>query len=169
MDERLVSKDNSKFRRRFKEQTKDAFVEFQRLRSESEFEILRNDAKICKLLKLMHFNGLDQAAYPFVDPPKLSKKEKQKAEKKQAKGARDYSSMGFESTEDSESFLENPRLFVFVFGGLSHHEICSIAELQKTLSAQIVPGSNEILTPTEFLTQLEELHKVNMKEWASSQ
>lgn len=55
--------------------------------------------------------------------------------------------------------LENPRIFVFVIGGLTHHEMCSITILQETLNAQIIPGSNEIVTPKEFLTQLENLHK----------
>ena len=56
IDERLVSTDKSKFKRRFKEQSKDVFIEYQRQRAQSEFEILRNDPKICKILKLMHTN-----------------------------------------------------------------------------------------------------------------
>jgi hypothetical protein len=47
-------------------------------------------------------------------------------------------------------------------GGLSHHEMCSIAELQKNMNAQIIPGSNEIITPKDFLNQLENLHKIDL-------
>ena len=54
---------------------------------------------------------------------------------------------------------DNPRLFIFVAGGLSHHEVVSIANLQKELPAQIIPGSNQIISANEYLTQLESLHK----------
>lgn len=37
--------------------------------------------------------------------------------------------------DEGLNMLENPRIFVFVIGGISHHEICSIAELQKNLNA----------------------------------
>ena len=63
-----------------------------------------------------------------------------------------------------ESLMDNPRLFVYVIGGLSHHEICSIAELQQKMNAQIVPGTNQIVTPTEFLDQLEKIHKIDIKK-----
>lgn len=65
---------------------------------------------------------------------------------------------------DQASALENPRLFVYVIGGLSHHEICQAAVLQENLNAQIVLGSNEILTPNEFLKNLENLHKVDINK-----
>jgi len=65
--------------------------------------------------------------------------------------------------EDSD-ILENPRLFIYVIGGLSHHEICSISEMQQTFKAQIVPGSNEILTHHQFLNQLLRLHKADIKK-----
>lgn len=53
----------------------------------------------------------------------------------------------------------NPRLFVYVTGGLSHHEVVNIANLQAELPAQIIPGSNEIFTVEEYLTQLNSLHR----------
>jgi len=55
----------------------------------------------------------------------------------------------------------NPRLFVYVTGGISHHEVVNIANLQKELNAQIIPGSNEIFSVDEYLTQLSGLHKPN--------
>jgi ribosomal protein S24E len=44
-------------------------------------------------------------------------------------------------------------------GGLSHHEIVGISNLQTEISAQIVPGSNEIYSSSQFLNQLETLHR----------
>jgi hypothetical protein len=44
-------------------------------------------------------------------------------------------------------------------GGLSHHEIVGISNLQNEISAQIVPGSNEIYSSSQFLNQLETLHR----------
>ena len=60
--------------------------------------------------------------------------------------------------------LDNPRIMTYVVGGISHHEMCSIADLQSTVPAQIVPGSNEIVTPKTFLKQMENLHKVDIKK-----
>jgi hypothetical protein len=40
----------------------------------------------------------------------------------------------------------NPRIFTFVVGGMSHHEVVGISLLQEELSAHIVPGSNEIFS-----------------------
>lgn len=55
--------------------------------------------------------------------------------------------------------IDNPRIFVFVIGGLSHHEIVSIANLQESLNAQVIPGANEIIKPGELMNQLQKLHK----------
>lgn len=55
----------------------------------------------------------------------------------------------------------NPRQFVFVTGGMSHHEVVNIANLQAELNSQIIPGSNEIFSVGEYLNQLGSLHKPN--------
>ena len=62
-------------------------------------------------------------------------------------------------TADSKDIYDNPRLFVFVAGGLSHHEVVSISNLQSEIPAQIIPGSNQIISCSEYLSQLESLHK----------
>ena len=36
---------------------------------------------------------------------------------------------GTKNEKKDQSLLENPRIFVYMIGGLSHHEICSMAEL----------------------------------------
>ena len=104
---------------------------------------------------------MDEKIYPFVVPPKNATKMKNTS-KKPAKGAETFSMLGDGQTESD--MLENPRIFVYVIGGLSHHEMCSIAELQNKIKAQIVPGSNEIITPNQFLKQLEDLHKIDMEK-----
>ena len=104
----------------------------------------------------MHSNELDQKKYPYVEIP--TQKKDQNKEKKPAKGAETY------TTGVGKALLDNPRLFVFVFGGLSHHEMCCMAELQANFPAQIVPGSNEIITANTFLKQLEILHKFDLKK-----
>ena len=53
----------------------------------------------------------------------------------------------------------NPRLFTFVIGGMSHHEVVSISNLQQELAAHIVPGSNEIFSSSRFIDELETLAK----------
>ena len=136
--------------------SKEDFIEHQRLRSSSEFEILRTEPKVCRLIKHIHNGTMDEKVYPFVEPPKSAKKDKK--EKKAAKGAE---KMAIDGEND---MLENSRIFVYCIGGLSHHEICSIADLQENLKAQIVPGSNEIITPNTFLKQLEDLHNISLKK-----
>ena len=53
----------------------------------------------------------------------------------------------------------NPRLFVYVTGGLSNHEVVNIANLQGEIPAQIIPGSNEIFNVEAYLQQLGSLHR----------
>ena len=70
----------------------------------------------------MHTGKTDKQEYPYVEPPKEVKKSK---EKKTNKGAFELG-MQINAQED---MLENPRLFFYVIGGLTHHEMCSVAEL----------------------------------------
>ena len=65
---------------------------------------------------------MDEKVYPFVEPPKRNKKKKK--EKKAFKGAENLT-----SNEGETDLLENPRIFVYCIGGLSHHEMCCIANL----------------------------------------
>ena len=50
-------------------------------------------------------------------------------------------------------------------GGLSHHEIVQIDLLQKEMPAQIIPGSNQIISCNDFIEQLESLHKKESQEY----
>ena len=85
------------------------------------------------VLKQMHDQTLDVKEFPFVEEPKT-------ASKKKGDGSRVIRGAGKDNhnkfrKSDVDNYLENSRLFAFVFGGLSHHEICSVSELQKNLRA----------------------------------
>merc|ERR1712166_1433688 len=90
LDEKLVDKGSSKFKRRYADMSNDDFVKYQRDRSQSDFEILRSKPKICTLIEKIHNNEMNEQLYPFVTPPRHAKKEKSK-EKKPAKGAETFS------------------------------------------------------------------------------
>lgn len=60
LDENMVDKNESKFKRSKKEMTKDDFIEYQRQRALNEFEILRTEPRICTLIKQIHFHEVDQ-------------------------------------------------------------------------------------------------------------
>jgi len=85
---------------------------------------------VCTLLRRIHSDEIDVTRFPFVEAPQAAKKKK-KDEKKYAKGATDYSvyGAGQGNKKGGSNHLENPRLFVFVVGGLTHHEMCSMADL----------------------------------------
>lgn len=55
--------------------------------------------------------------------------------------------------------LNRPKVFVFVAGGLSHHEIVSLERLQTQLDTRIVPGSDQIISPNDYLSNIETLNK----------
>lgn len=76
----------------------------------------------------MHNQKTDQEKFPYVEQPKLMKDKKSLESKKTAKGATTFTSYGAgQAKDEGQSKLENPRLFIYVIGGLSHHEICSVA------------------------------------------
>ena len=49
-------------------------------------------------------------------------------------------------------------------GGLSHHEIVSINNLKDEINCQVISGSNQIISPKEFIAQLEVLHKIETEK-----
>lgn len=119
LDPNLVA--SKKFRRRHPEMTNEEFNEYNKNLSKSDYGILRAEPIICKLIKKVHNNELDQKSFPFIENIKMTKNTKTGQKKKGA------------AINEGEFYrndvLENPRIFVFVFGGLSHHEIASISNL----------------------------------------
>lgn len=99
--------------------TADEFNEYNKNLSKSDYGILRAETTICKLIKLIHDNELSQKDYPFIDNIKMTKIRGNEKKKGAATNEGHY----------KKDILENPRIFVFVFGGLSHHEIASISTL----------------------------------------
>lgn len=105
----------------------------------------------------MHVGSLDSTQFPYIGDQPVIKKSK-KGQDSALKGAQVIKGGGRMEQVFSD-IQNNPRLFVFVAGGLSHHEVVNIANLQKELPAQIIPGSNEIFSVQEYLDQLESLHR----------
>lgn len=120
------------------------------------FKIVKCEPKICKLIKKMHQGILDTTEFPFMgDQPE---KKRKVGDDQISRGAQLIKGGG-KLDAAMNDIHNNPRLFVYVTGGLSHHEVVNIANLQAELPAQIIPGSNEIFTVEEYLTQLSSLHK----------
>lgn len=142
---------SKKFRRRKEEMTTEEFNEYARKLSQCNLEITRCQTKICKLIKKVHDCQLDTKDYPYIDKPKAKKTNNIAGKTKGAIIAN--------GEFDKQDIMENPRIFVYVIGGLSHNEITSIANLQSTINAQIIPGSDSIITTKQYLEQLERIHR----------
>ena len=103
----------------------------------------------------MHSGTLNPNYYPYMgDQPE----KKKKGENAISRGAQHITGGG-RLDQAMADIHSNPRLFVYVTGGLSNHEVVNIANLQSQLSAQIIPGSNEIFTVEEYLSQVGNLHR----------
>ena len=61
--------------------------------------------------------------------------------------------------------LENPRIILFIIGGMSHHEIVSLQKIQEEgiVQCQVIAGSTSINRPNEFLNMLKDINKFNLK------
>ena len=74
----------------------------------------------------MHAGTLDPREYPFMG--KQIEKKRKAGEDFVAKGAQLIRGGG-RIDQAKNDIQNNPRLFVYVTGGLSHHEVVSIANL----------------------------------------
>jgi len=86
----------------------------------SEYENIRSEPKICEVIRHINERRLDVGKYPYVEKPVETGK---KVNSKVKRGANE------ESKLERQDVIDNPRIFVFMIGGLSHHEIVSIANL----------------------------------------
>ena len=141
------------FRRKHPEMTNDELNAFMLKNTKAKYKTLKCEPKILKLIRSMHTSTLNSTKYPYVGEERQKKGSKNKVER----GAQQLK--GGKINADAKDIYDNPRLFVFVAGGLSHHEVVSIANLQKEIPAQIIPGSNQIISVNDYLQQLESLHK----------
>ena len=104
----------------------------------------------------MHQQALDPRDYPYMgDQPE---KKRKAGEDFVSRGAKNIKGGG-RLDQAMTDIHNNPRLFVYITGGLSHHEVVNIANLQGEIPAQIIPGSNEIYNVEEYLAQMGSLHK----------
>lgn len=122
LDSDMVSEHSKKFRRRRDDMSSEQFSDFTRRLSSSEYEILRTDPLICTLIKQIHDNTIDTKRYPLVVERYITKKGPSVSVKKRGAAVA-------ESEFERQDALEMPRIFTFIIGGLSHHEIVSIANL----------------------------------------
>ena len=120
LDPNLVA--SKKFRRRKEEMTQEEFNEYGKISSKTDYAILREEPKICKIIKKLNNNDLDVSEYPYIDKPRPVKKNLNLQKKKGA-------SSGNSSEFYKQDIIQNPRIFVFVYGGLSHHEVSAISNL----------------------------------------
>jgi len=78
----------------------------------------------------MHSGKIDEKLYPyFKDKPKVSTRSAEfSAMQNKSRAGASKKNSAFEKAH-------NPRLFTFVIGGMSHHEVVSISNLQEELPA----------------------------------
>jgi hypothetical protein len=72
----------------------------------------------------LHENDLDPKEFPFIDAVKSKKINVTNTKRK--KGANERNGT---AEFDKADASENPRIFTFILGGMSHNEVVSIAHL----------------------------------------
>jgi hypothetical protein len=82
--------------------------------SQANFEPLKCECDMVKLIKKMHAGKLDYEQFPCV------------GEKPKPSSQMMAMTRGKNSAVDK---AHNPRLFTFVIGGMSHHEVVSVSNL----------------------------------------
>ena len=113
----------TKFRRKHPELTSDELNAFMLKNTKAKYKMLKCEPKVIKLIRSMHTANLDATKYPYIgDTP-----QKKRSKNQVARGAQQLK--GGKINVDAKDIYDNPRLFVFVAGGLSHHEVVSIANL----------------------------------------
>lgn len=99
---------------------------------ESEFEILRTTPRVERLVADAHNCALDTRDFPFVDPGDLPEGYQRGGGKKKNAGVsrrKNYGKRWYE--DDLTEQLTNPRIIVFVVGGMGNHEIVALNNLQR--------------------------------------
>lgn len=132
-----------KFKRKHPEMTDSEMNVYLEAHSRAKLDILKCEPRVHKLCSDVIKNKLDEEKFPFMGE-RPSKKKKEDEETK-----------GF----DLNDMKNKPKVFVFIAGGLSHHEIVSLERLQISSNTRIVPGADQIYSPSEYLGYLETLAK----------
>lgn len=144
--------DGKKLQRRVPKITEGEFSNYKKVLDNSNYDILRSVPRISKIAIDAHNDELDTDEFPFLGdvPDGVGKKGRRRG------GRRD---------RDITDILQNPRVIIFVIGGLSHHEIVNLHKIQEegTVQCQIIAGSTAILRPNEFLNHLKDVTKYTLK------
>lgn len=130
------------------------FSAYRKKLDESAYDILRSVPRISKIAIDAHNEDLDSEEFPFIGDMPEGAKLKGRKNKNKRKGDKDISDI-----------LQNPRVMIFVIGGLSHHEIVNLHKIQEdgTVQCQVIAGASSITRPYEFINMLKEIHKYNLK------
>ena len=133
-------------------------LELYRIRDkEMSYQIFTFTPKLCSICLKAYRMTLPLDEYPFVagDIPQNYDQKKGKPtginiKKKVARPMVNF--MG-----EGENIADNPRIIIFIVGGLSHQEIAHIGNLTnyKHIKCNVILGSTEIITPGRFLEALE--------------
>ena len=141
----------TKLKRRAPVMTESEFSVYRKKQDKVKFLILRSTPEIVKIAVDASNDDFDTERFDFIgDPPEESKKVKKQKQQKKGK--------------DISEILNNPRIILFVIGGLSHHEIVSLNKIQQegNIQCQIIAGSTSIMKPSEMLEYLKDIHKFSV-------
>lgn len=141
-----------KLQRRIEKISDIEFSNYRKKLDKSNYDILRSVPKLTKLA-IDSFNGeFDSEHFDFAgDAPEEAKKAKKQK-------------YGKKANRDNADVLSNPRIILFVIGGLSHHEIVSLHQAQEEglLQCHVIAGGTSILRPLEMLEYLKDIHKFDV-------
>lgn len=145
--------EGKKLQRRVPKMEEADFSVYRKKIDESSYDILRSTPKLSKIAIDAYNEELDSDAFPFIGDVPDGGKRKGKMGKQRRRD------------RDISDILQNPRVILFVIGGLSHHEIVNLHKLQDegTVQCQIIAGSTSITRPNEFLNMLKDVQKYNLK------
>lgn len=143
------AKSKSKNARREPILNKKEIKQFKMKSKSLDYNFLRSSPKIEGIVESCSKYELSRSDFPFVEEPKNLPNVKVKNYQ--------VSSNLFGGGDGEED--EQPYLIVFVLGGLSHNEICSLERLssEKRVNHHLVLGSTSIITANQYLEQLKQL------------
>lgn len=133
--------------RREAKQSKEKIQEFKTKTKNIAYNICRSAPKLESVVHSCSQYQLSKTDFPFVEEPKDLPKP--------TKGyALNAGKFGIENENE-----KLPNLIVFVLGGISHNEICSLEKLSfdKKLNHHLILGSTSIISAKDFIDQLNNL------------
>jgi len=143
------AKSKSKNARREPLVNKKEMVKQFKMKSKSlDYNFLRSSPKLEGIVEQCSKYELSRTDFPFVEEPKGLVPVKMKNYQV------NNNVFGGDNEEDDE-----PYLIVFVLGGISHNEICSMEKLkeEKKISHHLVIASTSIMTASSYVDQLKDL------------